>query len=365
MLGKLYVILLFATLTYAKSYYTIQLISVEKRNSIPDELLSILEKSDISYKIIKKDSSFKLTSGRYLTKKEANSALSKLKKLKSDAFITTQAIELKPKNDDFIETKTVQIMAVTDRESITNSSLRIVKSSGYKYRIIQKNGHYYLLVGEFNSKKNLSLALKRLKKSFGEDIFARSAIVNPNIKYSKNISSNHTNSKPMLKTFYAGVAFGGMSSSTKENLRKNNSLGAGFHLGLKLPYKFRIQSQYLFYPKVKEIRNNSDFTRSKATRTYHQLNISLKRKLQITSELSFYPKAGLSISRYDVDDKDLNYIKFQNSYDTSNQSELLFNPHAGFGFDYLLNKNFHFGVEYLHTFELDIDQVLLNLNYEY
>ena len=365
MLRKLYVRLLFATLTYAKSYYTIQLISVEKRNSIPDKLLSILEKSDISYEIVKDDSIFKLTSGKYLTKKEANSALSKLKKLKSDAFITTQTIEPKPKDDDFIKTKTIQIMAVTDRKSITNSSLRIVKNAGYKYRIVQKNGHYYLLVGEFNSKKNLSLALMRLKKSFGQDIFARSAIVKQNIKYSKSVSSNHTNSEPMPKTFYAGVAFGGMSSSTKENLRKNNSLGAGFHLGLKLPYKFRIQSQYLFYPKVNEVRNNNDFTRSKATRTYHQINISLKRKLQITPELSFYPKAGLSISRYDVEDKDLNYIKFQNSYDTSDQSKLLFNPHAGFGFDYLLNKNFHFGIEYLHTFELDIDQVLLNLNYEY
>jgi len=362
-LRKLYVILLFATLTYAKSYYTIQLISVEKRNSIPNELLSILKKSDISYEIIKKDSSFKLTSGKYLTKKEANSALSKLKKLKSDAFITTQTIKLKPKDDDFIKTKTIQIMAVTDRASITNNSLRMVNNEGYKYRIVQKNGHYYLLVGEFNSKKNLSLALMRLKKSFGQDIFARSAIVKPNIKYSKNVSSSHTNSEPMLKTFYAGIAFGGMSSSTKENLRKNNSLGAGFHIGLKLPYQFRVQSQYLFYPKVKEIRNNSDFTRSKATRTYHQLNISLKRKLQISSELSFYPKAGLSISRYDVENKDLNYIKFQNSYDTSDQSELLFNPHAGFGFDYLLNKNF--GVEYLHTFELELDQILLNLNYEY
>jgi len=365
MLRKLYVILLFTTLTYAKNYYTIQLISVEKRNSIPNKLLLSLKDSNIPYSIIRKGDTFKLTSGEYLTKKEANKALSKLKKLKDDAFITTKTITEKAKDDDFIETKTVQIMAVTDRDSITNNDIRIVNNAGYKYRIIQKNGHYYLLVGEFNSKKSLSLALNRLKKSFGQDIFARSAIVKPNTKYSKNTSSSHTSTEPILKTFYAGVAFGGMSSSTKENLRKDNSLGAGFHLGLKLPYKFRVQSQYLYYPKINEIRKNSDFTRSKATRTYHQLNISLKRKLQITPELSFYPKAGLSISRYDIEDKDLNYIKFQNSYDTSDQSELLFNPHAGFGFDYLLNKNFHFGVEYLHTFELALDQVLLNLNYEY
>jgi len=365
MLRKLYVILLFATLSYAKNYYTIQLMSVEKRDSVPNKLLLSLKDSNMPYSIIKKDDTFKLTSGEYITKKEANKALAKLKNLKNDAFITTKNINEKAKNDDYIETKTVQIMSVTNRKSITNSAIRIVNDIGYKYRIVQKNGHYYLLVGEFNSKKNLSLALNRLKKSFGQDIFARSAIVKPNIKYSNNIASSHINNKPMLNNFYAGVAFGGMSSSTKENLRKNNSLGAGFHIGLKLPYKLRVQSQYLYYPKVKEIRKNSDFTRSNATRTYHQLNISLKRELQITPELSFYPKAGLSISRYDVENKDSNYLKFQNSYDTRNQSEILFNPHVGFGFNYLLNKNFHFGVEYLHTFELELDQVLLNLNYEY
>ena len=365
MLRKLYVILLFATLSYSKSYYTIQLISVEKRNSIPTKLLLSLKDSNIAYSIIKKDGTFKLTSGEYITKKEANKALAKLKNLKDDAFITTKTITEKAKDDDFIETKTVQIMAVEDRKSITNSAIRIISDTGYKYRIVQKNGHYYLLVGEFNSQKSLYLALNRLKKSFGQDIFARSAIVKPNIKYSNNIASSNISNEPIPNNFYAGIAFGGMSSSTKENLRKNNSLGAGFHLGLKLPYKFRVQSQYLYYPKVKEIRKNSDFTRSNATRTYHQLNISLKRKLQITPELSFYPKAGLSISRYDVDNKDSNYLKFQNSYDTSNQSEILFNPHIGFGFDYLLNRNFHFGVEYLHTFELALDQVLLNLNYAY
>jgi len=365
MLRKLYVILLFAALSHAKSYYTIQLISVKKRNSIPTKLLSSLKNSNVAYSIIKKDDSFKLTSGEYITKKEANRELSLLKSFKDDAFITTKNVTEKIKNSDFIETKTVQIMAVSNRESITSNDLRIVNDAGYKYRIVQKNGHYYLLVGEFNSKKNLSLALHKLKKSFGQDIFSRSAIVKPNIKYSKNVVSHHISNESMLKNFYAGVAFGGMSASAKENLRKNNSLGAGFHLGLKLPYKFRVQSQYLYYPKVKEIRKNSDFTHSNATRTYHQLNISLKRKLQITPELSFYPKAGLSISRYDVEDKDLNYLKFQNSYDTSDQSEILFNPHIGFGFDYLLNRNFHFGVEYIHTFELALDQVLLNLNYEY
>ena len=369
MLHKLVIILLFASITFAKSFYTVQLESVKKHSSISKKLLKNLKKSNIPYEIVKKDSTYKLMSGKFITRGKATFALRELINIENDAFITKHNFENKDSEDDLTETKTIQIMAAQNRESITNSAIRIIQKSGYSHRIINKNSNYYLLVGEFKSKNKLSNALSKLKKEFGENIFARNIIENRSNDISNNEEPKVTRKEYQeflkRKNLYAGVVLAGMNVRSKNNLKLNNSLGAGFQLGVKLPYNLMVQSQYLFYPQVKEVRNNNDLTSSHANRTYHQFNLSLKREFKLSPELSFYPKAGLSVSRYDIDDTDSNYLRFESLYDTNEESDVLFNPHIGIGFNYKLNNNFNFDIEYLRTFELDLNQVLVNLNYEY
>ena len=81
--------------------------------------------------------------------------------------------------------------------------------------------------------------------------------------------------------------------------------------------------------------------------------------------MSFYPKAGLSISRYDINDPNSDYRRFEPLYDTSNQSKVLFNPLIGAGISWQLRKRLKLEFEYLHTFELDLNQALISLNYQY
>jgi len=361
MFRKLAFVLLFAALSYAKTFFSVQLMSANQRQSINDALLTTLKKEKIEYSIIKKDENFKLLSGTFKTMSEAKKRLNNLKKLQPDAFITQLSIKKSKNGSDYIATKTIQIMAVSHRSSITDSALRIIKKHGYKFKINKQGLKYYLLVGEFNSENELQRALKNLKMDFGEAIFARSID-----RQNSTVASYTKNTQPEKnRNIYGGVVFSGINIQNEKNLRLNSSLGAGFQFGMKLPYDLLIQSQYLYYPKIRERRINSDNSLSKANRRYHQLNLSLKKELPINSKFSLYPKAGLSISRYDINKPDTNYLRYQALYDTSDQEKILFNPHLGLGLSYDITKDFQFDFEYLYTFELDIHQTLLSLNYQY